>query len=806
MIQTSLRFYSIARCEIPTRIVFYCFLFVLLISALPAHAATIISVEAENATLTAPMMAQPDTAASGGQFVQVPPPTGDNLNDAILGGPGEAGFSLNVTEAGKYVLWARTLPPSGKGEKGSFYVTRNGTKLKEWLVPKSTVWKWNKVSQLTLSPGMLTIAFRQRTDGTKLDQIILSNDKKFVPGKTNQKPSVNAGPNQSVTLGSSANLNGTVSDDSLPNPPATLTTTWSKVSGPGTVTFGNASAVDTTASFSNTGTYVLRLTANDSALQAFDDVTITVQPSDFTLIVLPDTQFYSQDLLPTFAAQTQWIVANKNSKNIVYVAHLGDIVEHANLTTEWDHADAAMSLLEDPNTTGLLHGIPYGVAVGNHDQDPEGNPAGNSTQLYNTYFGESRFLGRSYYGGHFGSNNDSHFSLFSAGGMDFIVVYLEYDSDSDAAVLAWADGLLKTHVNRRAIIVSHYIIEPGDPAVFGGQGEAIYDALKGNGNLFLMLAGHRPGEGRRSDTFNGNTVHTVLSNYQARTNGGDGWLRIMEFSPATNQIRVRTYSPTLGQFETDADSEFTLSYDMSPNPNLPPVTQVGPDQEITLPSSATVDGTVSDDGLPTSPGALATTWTKISGPGTVTFGDANAVGTTATFSAAGPYLLQLTTSDGEKTSSADMMVLVNPQTPQLVTLYLDAESGILTAPMEIRSAPNASGQQYVIVPEGSGNNFDDVTNGGPGQVSLSFNILEGGTYNLWARTIAPTGGSDSFYVTSGSSVIREWTVPGSTGWQWNKVAEVFLGAGLFDVQFRQREDGTWLDRLLLTNDLSFIPN
>jgi hypothetical protein len=48
------------------------------------------------------------------------------------------------------------------------------------------------------------------------------------------------------------------------------------VSGPGPVTFGNASAVDTTASFSAEGAYVLRLTANDSALSSSDDVTITV--------------------------------------------------------------------------------------------------------------------------------------------------------------------------------------------------------------------------------------------------------------------------------------------------------------------------------------------------------------------------------------------------------------------------------------------------------------------------------------------------------------------------------------------------
>ena len=72
-------------------------------------------------------------------------------------------------------------------------------------------------------------------------------------GSTNQAPVVDAGPDQTITLPSSANLNGTVTDDGLPNPPGTVTTTWSEVSGPGAVTFGDASAVDTTASFSAAG-------------------------------------------------------------------------------------------------------------------------------------------------------------------------------------------------------------------------------------------------------------------------------------------------------------------------------------------------------------------------------------------------------------------------------------------------------------------------------------------------------------------------------------------------------------------------
>jgi hypothetical protein len=98
-------------------------------------------------------------------------------------------------------------------------------------------------------------------------------------GGGNQSPLVNAGADQTITQPASANLAGTASDDGLPNPPATLTTTWSKLSGPGTVTFGNVNALSTTASFSTSGVYTLRLTANDGALAPVDDVIVTVNPA-----------------------------------------------------------------------------------------------------------------------------------------------------------------------------------------------------------------------------------------------------------------------------------------------------------------------------------------------------------------------------------------------------------------------------------------------------------------------------------------------------------------------------------------------
>jgi hypothetical protein len=112
------------------------------------------------------------------------------------------------------------------------------------------------------------------TRGEVIDSVTIMSPGTPPPG--NQAPVVNAGADQSVVLPGTASLSGSVTDDGLPNPPGTVTTLWSKLSGPGTVSFANASAKSTTASFSSPGTYVLRLTANDSALTAADDLTVQV--------------------------------------------------------------------------------------------------------------------------------------------------------------------------------------------------------------------------------------------------------------------------------------------------------------------------------------------------------------------------------------------------------------------------------------------------------------------------------------------------------------------------------------------------
>src|SRR5206468_11820016 len=90
------------------------------------------------------------------------------------------------------------------------------------------------------------------------------------------------------------------------------------------------------------------------------------------------------------------------------------------------------------------------------------------------------------------------------------------------------------------------------------------------------------------------------------------------------------------------------------------VFNAGPEQSTTRPAQAALAGAVTDDGVPGGDPIL--TWSKVSGPGTVTFAQPNEGATTATFSSAGTYVLMLSASDGALTGSDTLTVVVNAST------------------------------------------------------------------------------------------------------------------------------------------------
>ena len=320
----------------------------------------------------------------------------------------------------------------------------------------------------------------------------------------------------------------------------------------------------------------------------------------FTIILLPDTQYYTEEPqgnhdggnAAMFNAQTAWIANNRLSKNIVYVGQLGDCVQNgddppgSNNEIEWQRAQTAIATIENPTLTGLPQGIPFGISVGNHDQTPIATATGTTT-YYNQYFGSSHFAGRNYYGGHYGSNNDNHYQLFSASGIDFLVISLEYDQSAGfsaaGGALDWAENLVQNNPNRKVIVMTHWAIN--ENASFSTQGQAIYNRLRVYSNFVFFFGGHvsssTGGEAQRTDIYNGNRVHTILTDYQSRPAGGNGLLRIYEFDPSLNKVSVKTYSPYTNTFETDANSQFELAFNM-----LPMFGQMNPISSGTIPCFA----------------------------------------------------------------------------------------------------------------------------------------------------------------------------------------------------------------------------
>mgnify|MGYP001026169937 CR=1 FL=1 len=272
-------------------------------------------------------------------------------------------------------------------------------------------------------------------------------------------------------------------------------------------------------------------------------------PENFTIIALPDTQYYCQSYPGIFDNQTQWVVDNAESMNIVFVTHEGDIIQNwGTVLAEWENANHSMSKLDD--------NVPYGFCAGNHDEENNGP---NTDWIGDDYFPESRYSDKNWWvDGYVQNKNNAQ--NFSVSGMDFIVVHIEYEANS--TTLDWANSILQNNSNRRAIITTHHFLDSNGERCAWAQ-TLWNNVVVPNDNVFMVLCGHVLGEARRTDTVNGRNVYQMLADYQGRTNGGNGWLRTLKFCPAEDKIYVKTYSPYLDSYETDSGSEFTLDYGMT---------------------------------------------------------------------------------------------------------------------------------------------------------------------------------------------------------------------------------------------------
>jgi hypothetical protein len=246
-----------------------------------ASLANAVFVEAEAGTLTTPMTAVADASAWGGWSVL-------SLKD----GEGTAAFSFNVPITGNYRIWCRIKSDSPSadsffarmddGIEQIFPTITDGSYSAEWQWQPLRSWIEGDPWIFSLAGGPHQLTLRCRESRTWIDALFVTSDGSFVPPASPPKmdasntPVVDAGQDARVLLPQTLRLSGSVTDDGLPVPPGRVFTSWSMVSGPGTVVFDASSSPTGTVRFGVPGQYVLRLTATDGESAASDDLTVNV--------------------------------------------------------------------------------------------------------------------------------------------------------------------------------------------------------------------------------------------------------------------------------------------------------------------------------------------------------------------------------------------------------------------------------------------------------------------------------------------------------------------------------------------------
>lgn len=301
----------------------------------------------------------------------------------------------------------------------------------------------------------------------------------------------------------------------------------------------------------------------------------------WSMVVLPDTQAYSKSSVDRahFTQMTQWIVDNQQQFGIEFVLHEGDIVnQNSQLeptsgdqsgNQQWQNAKAAMSLLD-----GV---VPYAFSPGNHDYGST-NAQDRSTQ-FNDFFTQSdNPLVDPLHSGTLKSvmtpgELDNTLHEFTApDGRKMLIVTTEWGPRQQA--VDWASRAVRQpeFADHTAVLLTHAYMyndetrldwqrnldsdptnnQGGNPHAYPTSddthdGEQLWQELVSPNQAFeMVLSGHIGGDGAGYLASRGTqdqTVHQMLFDTQFESNGGNGWLRVLEFLDDGRTVRVRTYSP-----------------------------------------------------------------------------------------------------------------------------------------------------------------------------------------------------------------------------------------------------------------------
>lgn len=309
--------------------------------------------------------------------------------------------------------------------------------------------------------------------------------------------------------------------------------------------------------------------ADDSKSAPFEAPALS-QEGGMTFVIIPDPQQYTSTRnYPISEIMMNWIAENEKPLNILHVLCVGDLVNANQKPEQWEFSSRAFAVLDGK--------IPYVICTGNHDYGETGPSANNRTTNLEKYYTPDR---NSAWNGvlvEMGENSFGKKTLETAAyertapnGTITLVLSLPF-APTDAN-LAWAREVAgrEKYADAFVIVLTHDYLLPGarNNALDEGKG---YEILKKDGNsgkeiweklvypaknIRMVVCGHHSAPDNFSDCVgfridqneSGKKVAQMVFDTQALGggwggNGGDGWLRLLEFSPDMKHVKARTFSP-----------------------------------------------------------------------------------------------------------------------------------------------------------------------------------------------------------------------------------------------------------------------
>lgn len=303
--------------------------------------------------------------------------------------------------------------------------------------------------------------------------------------------------------------------------------------------------------------------------------------NSFTMILLGDPQGYMKYDInqPLLELCTAWIADNIDNLKIKAVLCTGDLVEQneniimnrkmVNQTSRemWEASSRAFGRLDNK--------VPYIMSPGNHDYGYRS--AENGITRFPEYFPfERNSAWRDVCVSAIPNRNgipsleNAAFEFNDPNWGKILVITSEFHPRDE--VLEWAKKLAEStdYRHSKIIFMTHAYMRQGAIGELiekdsydlrpGNSGEQIWNKLLSHSNIDMLICGHT---GEANEKFSDNVayrvdkniarknVHQMMFNVQTlgggwEGNGGDGWLRILEFMPDGKTIKVRTYSPLFG--------------------------------------------------------------------------------------------------------------------------------------------------------------------------------------------------------------------------------------------------------------------